>query len=269
MNHATFKQVLALPASAPDAVLFYGQSEQQFGELWLPSDAPAEGAPLLILIHGGCWLNAFDIAHSRGMAMSLKLQGYAVWSLEYRRVGAAGGGFPGSFMDIGAGVDYVRQLHDYPLDLQRVVLIGHSAGGHLALWASSRAQLSASHRFYQAGALPVQGVIGLAAIIDLAAYAQGHSQCEKAAVKLMGGTPEQQPLRYQWVSPVNLPLASNALLIQGIDDSIVAFAQSEAAAARVDAEWLPIANAGHFDLIHPESDAWVSVLHAIKGVCKP
>jgi len=117
--------------------------------------------------------------------------------------------------------------------------------------------------------LPVQGVIGLAAIIDLVAYAQGDSQCQQAAVKLMGGTPEQQPLRYQWASPVNLPLASNTLLIHGIDDSVVAFAQSKSAAARVGAEWLPIANAGHFDLIHPPADAWVSVLHAIKGVCKP
>ena len=269
MNHVTFNQVLALPASAPDAKLFYGKSEQQFGELWLPSDAPAKGAPLLILIHGGCWLNAFNIAHSRAMAMSLKLQGYGVWSLEYRRVGDVGGGFPGSFMDVGEGVDYVRQLHHYPLDLRRVVLIGHSAGGHLALWASSRAQLPAGHRFHQADALPVQGVVGLAAIIDLAVYAQGHSQCQQAAVELMGGTPEQQPLRYQWASPVNLPLASNTLLIHGIDDSIVSFAQSQSAAVRLDAEWLPIANAGHFDLIHPQADAWVSVLRAIKGVCKP
>ena len=269
MNHATFNQVLALPASAPDAKLFYGKSEQQFGELWLPSDAPAKGAPLLILIHGGCWLNAFDIAHSRAMAMSLKLQGYGVWSLEYRRVGDVGGGFSGSFMDVGEGVDYVRQLHHYPLDLRRVVLMGHSAGGHLALWASSRAQLPAGHRFHQADALPVQGVVGLAAIIDLAVYAQGHSQCQQAAVELMGGTPEQQPLRYQWASPVNLPLASNTLLIHGIDDSIVSFAQSQSAAVRLDAEWLPIANAGHFDLIHPQADAWVSVLRAIKGVCKP
>jgi len=269
MNHATFNQVIALPASAPDAKLFYGKSEQQFGELWLPSDAPAKGAPLLILIHGGCWLNAFNIAHSRAMAMSLKLQGYGVWSLEYRRVGDVGGGFPGSFMDVGEGVDYVRQLHHYPLDLRRVVLIGHSAGGHLALWASSRAQLPAGHRFHQADALPVQGVVGLAAIIDLAVYAQGHSQCQQAAVELMGGTPEQQPQRYQWASPVNLPLASNTLLIHGIDDSIVSFAQSQSAAVRLDAEWLPIANAGHFDLIHPQADAWVSVLRAIKGVCKP
>ena len=172
-------------------------------------------------------------------------------------------------MDVGEGVDYVRQLHHYPLDLRRVVLMGHSAGGHLALWASSRAQLPAGHRFHQADALPVQGVVGLAAIIDLAVYAQGHSQCQQAAVELMGGTPEQQPLRYQWASPVNLPLASNTLLIHGIDDSIVSFAQSQSAAVRLDAEWLPIANAGHFDLIHPQADAWVSVLRAIKGVCKP
>ena len=266
MNQVTFNQVLALPTSEPNAVVPYGPAKQQFGELWLPSGESAQGFPLLILIHGGCWLNTFDVAHSRAMAMNLRQHGYAVWSLEYRRVGDPGGGFPGSFVDIGHGVDQAWLLQDYPLDLRRVVLVGHSAGGHLALWAASRQLLPAAHQFHQEGALQVRGVVGLAAIVDLAEYAQGTSQCERATIDLMGGSPAQQPERYQWVSPVHLPCVPNTVLLHGVQDTVVAPEQSRAAAAKINARWVPIENAGHFDLIHPESVAWQTVLQTIKGV---
>ena len=265
LRQVTFDQVLALPASAPDAVLPYGTAPAQFGELWLPANVAAPGSPLLVLIHGGCWLSTYDVVHSRAMAMNLREAGYAVWSLEYRRVGDPGGGWPGTFDDIATGVDYIRQLQAYPIDLQRVLLVGHSAGGQLALWAAAQAGQP------EAGATKPQilGVVGLAAIVDLAAYAGGSSGCERAALALMGAPPEEEPQRYQQASPLNLALPANTLLLQGTADPIVPLAATTVAAGAAGLRLLPIGDAGHFDLIHPGSDAWPQVLAAIRAGLSP
>jgi acetyl esterase/lipase len=263
LHHVEFSQVLALPTQAPDEVIAYGPAAQQFGELWLPNSTSKTAGPLVVLIHGGCWLNAFDINHSRAMAMALKQQGYAVWSLEYRRIGDVGGGWPGTFEDIAAGVDHVEQLTGRGIDTQRVVLVGHSAGGHLALWASARPQLAPEQAFYQAGSLKPLGVVGLAAIVDLAEYAAGTSSCQRAVRDLMGGTPTTVPGRYRDTSPVELSLLANTLLIQGDDDSIVSPAHAATAATRAGIDRLAVAGAGHFDMIHPDSFAWPLIIKAI------
>jgi acetyl esterase/lipase len=264
MNNVSFNQVSALPTVEPDAVYRYGEAPQQFGELWLPEPPSHPGHPLVILIHGGCWLNEFDVSHSRAMSMALAAEGYAVWSIEYRRIGDPGGGWPGTFEDIGLGVDFVQQLAAHPVDLNRIVLVGHSAGGHLALWASARAGFSADHPLYTAGATQALGAVGLAAIVDLESYARGSSSCEKAAVKLMGGAPEELLARYKMASPIRLGLLENTLLIQGTEDRIVPVEHLDGLPDRDRIVRIP--GAGHFDLIHPGSDAWSTVTNALRGM---
>jgi acetyl esterase/lipase len=235
----TYDQVLALPSRAPDRELTYGDAPSQRVLVWY-----AEGnrgrAPVVVLLHGGCWLAQYGVEHVAPLATALAASGYAVWAPEYRRVGEAGGGWPGTFDDIRAAIDFLRETDDPLLDSSRTVLVGHSAGGHLALWAGATG----------AGApLVPRGVIGLAAITDLAAYyTSGGGGCEQSVPQLMGGTPDQQPERYRQASPVSLPSPVPVVLLQGTADPIVPPSQ---AAALTTAEVRAVAGAEHFDMIHP------------------
>ena len=134
----TVEDLLAeLSSGQPGMKIAYGSDPLQFGELHVPA---GEGPfPVVIFIHGGCWLAEYDITTTRPLAGALRDQGIAVWNLEYRRVGNPGGNYPGLLLDIGSGTDHLKQLaSDYPLDLSRVIVMGHSAGGHLALWTGAR-----------------------------------------------------------------------------------------------------------------------------------
>lgn len=264
-QQVSFADVLALnvrtPRSVQQHVHQYGPGKQQFGQLWLPDAAGPQ--PLVIFIHGGCWLNQYDIAHAAPLASAVMDRGYAVWSIEYRRVGDPGGGWPGTFLDVGAAIDHVRVLAaEFPVDHSRVILAGHSAGGHLALWGAARAGLGPANPLYAEAPLAVQGVLGLAAIADLELYAGGPSSCERATLELMGGGPEQQAERYAAASPSRLlPWAAPTRLIQGRADSIVPGAQVDALVAAAGAVGQEIAvstvdGAGHFDLIHPDTPAF-------------
>ena len=137
----------------------YGEDPLQFGELYLPAgDGPF---PVVVLIHGGCWLAEFDQAHLRSLAVAARDSGFAVWNVEYRRVGNPGGGWPGTFLDVAAGTDYLRELaRQHPLDLEQVVPVGHSAGGHLALWLAMRSQLTAKERRIPCRSASAQGGAG-------------------------------------------------------------------------------------------------------------
>src|SRR5215212_9588798 len=135
----SFAEVAAAPAPAADHRESYGSDPLQFGELRLPRGTTGR-VPVVVFLHGGCWRAAYDLTHVAAAAAALASAGYAVWVPEYRRVGNDGGGWPGTFEDVAAAVDHVRDLAvRYPsLDTTRVVLAGHSAGGQLALWAASR-----------------------------------------------------------------------------------------------------------------------------------
>jgi acetyl esterase/lipase len=151
------------------------------GLLWLPPNLETpEKVPLVIFICGGYWLNQYDIQHSFPLGSALAEAGYAVWSLEYRRTGDAGRGWPGSFDDIRQGLAFTSNLENYPVDLDRIVIKGHSAGGHLALLAASE--------YPQADA-----VIGLVAITDIVEYSKVTNDCQTAAVPFMGGAYEDRP----------------------------------------------------------------------------
>jgi acetyl esterase/lipase len=193
----------------------YGQDRSQRADLYLPSGAGPH--PVMVLVHGGSWQKRYGRAVMRGLASDLLRRGWAVWNIEYRRLGN-GGGWPSTFQDVAAAVDHLTEL-DAPLDLEQVSITGHSAGGHLALWAASRSQLPAG----VPGAHPrvrFKRAISLAGVVDLAGgYRAWHGGAVRA---LMGGSPEEVPERYAVGDPINfVPLGMPVLLVHGVLDETV------------------------------------------------
>ncbi|NGP53486.1 alpha/beta hydrolase [Thioalkalivibrio sp. XN8] len=260
-------QIEALPVPAADHRIAYGEHPLQFGELRLPA-GPGPHA-VAVLFHGGCWRAEYDLAHVSHVGAALAAAGAAVWTPEYRRVGDEGGGWPGTFEDAAAGLDGLASLApEHNLDLDRVVLVGHSAGGHLALWLAGRHNLPASHPLHAAPAR-IRGVVALAGITDLARYAEGARGCNAAVQLLMGGMPAEQPERYAAASPAGLlPLGVPQRLLHGALDPVVLLEQSsgyaEKAGAHGDEVRLEVIDgAGHFDLVAPFAPAWPRVEAAV------
>jgi acetyl esterase/lipase len=193
-----------------------------------------------------------------------------VWNLEYRRVGDPGGGWPGTFLDVGKGVDHLRELaKQNPLDLSRVVVMGHSAGGHFALWVASRKKISETSELYQANPIAVSGVVGLAPASELdALHAKG--VCGNVVDKLMGGAPGDKPDRYRWAMPSAMsPIGVRQILLIGKLDSAFGWVgQNYAEKARVagdkQVEVILAPEAGHMEVIDPASSTWPLVLKSAK-----
>lgn len=266
-----YSELIATPAPPADHRIAYGSETLQFGELRLPRGT--EPVPLVVLIHGGCWRSQYDLKHVGHAAAALVQEGFGVWTIEYRRIGDANGGWPGTFDDIAHAVDYVRMLADqFPqIDTSRVVLMGHSAGGQLALWAASRKQNETAGLFRSAIApLKVAGVVSLAGITDLAEYGAGTGGCNQSVTPLMGGSPQQVPRRYRAVSPVErVPTGVFMRLVHGDADPIVPLGQSKTFLARARmagdrAELDVVVGGGHFDLLSPQSSAWQTVVRAAR-----
>ena len=251
-SNVSYTSVTGLDFVEADEKLVYGNDnpELQFGLLWLPeSSTPNVKPPLIVLIHGGCWLNAFDIQHSYPLSSALAQTGYAVWSLEYRRTGDAGGAWPGSFDDIRQGLAFTSNLGDYPVDLDRMVIMGHSAGGHLALLAASYNQ-------------NIDAVIGLAAITDIVEYSRGENSCQTATIDFMGGVYEANPAAYEAANPVGKSLNDRTILLQGDIDVIVPLEQSQLRGATQ----VVFEGAGHFDWVHPGTGAYQLLLSTLKDL---
>ncbi|CAN5770516.1 alpha/beta hydrolase [soil metagenome] len=268
-----YSELASTTAPPADHRIAYGAHPLQFGELRLP--AGSGRVPVVVFIHGGCWRAQYDLAHVASASSALAADGYATWTIEYRRLGDVGGGWPGTFEDVALAVDHVRSLAaQFPrLDTTRVVLMGHSAGGQLAVWAASRTAADASGPLQQAGPpLAVAGVVSLAGITDLAQYGATSSGCNGAVTPLMGGDPSTVPDRYRAVSPVErVPLRMPVRLVHGDADAIVPVAQSRDFDARNRAaggasEVFVIAGAGHFDLVAPSAEAWATVLRALHAI---
>lgn len=250
-----------------DARIHYGDDALQFGDLRVPSgDGPH---PVAVFIHGGCWLAEYDITHSSKLTAALANNGIATWSLEYRRVGNEGGGWPGTFEDIGRGTDYLREIaEEYDLDLDRVILMGHSAGGHLALWAAARSQLRSGTPLSSTDPLTVRGVLGLAPAADIG-FLHEKQVCGHVIDKLMGGSPAEVPDRYRWVDPVKLaPGEVRQVLILGKHDDAwtpTGLRYFAAAATRGDdVRKIEAVDSGHFEMIDPDSTTWPLVLEAAR-----
>lgn len=262
----TFDEVVAMPSRPADHRDAYGAAPEQFGELRLPSGNGPH--PVVVLIHGGCWRSEYGVSHVGPLATALSNDGFAVWAIEYRRVGSPGGGWPGTFLDVGAAVDHLRALGTrHRLDLSRVVFAGHSAGGHLALWCASRGLLPAGAPIAAPNPLAPRGVVSIGGITDLVAYASPEG-CGSAVVPLMGGAVGDVGERYLQASPVSLVPPVPVHLIVGAADTIVPRAQADAflRAAGSRATLSVVEGAGHFDLIAPDGDAWAALRHAVRAL---
>ena len=255
-----FDSLVALTAPAPSVRVAYGADPLQFGNLRLPAGTGPH--PVVVFVHGGCWLSQYDIAHVAPVEQAVADAGYAVWSLEYRRVGDAGGGWPGTFRDVAAGADHVRALAaTYPLDLSRVIAMGHSAGGHFALWLAARPRIPAASELHDPAPLPVHGVLGLAPAPDLEGL-QEVGVCGNVVDSLMGGSPTARPERYAAGSPMALaPIAVPSTLIVGGRDTRWApigstYYEHARSAGDPLVQLVEAPASGHFDVIAPTTATW-------------
>lgn len=260
-----------------DVRIAYGTLPDQFGELWLPPAGAGAKHPLAVFVHGGWWRSEYDLSTGNELCLALKHEGYAVWSIEYRRVGATGGGWPATFGDVAAGFDHAAVLgRSYPLDLTRVVALGHSAGGHLAFWLAGRHHIPHESPLASPGPqVALRGVIGLAGALDLRLTADlagyttfAHDKREVYA--LMGGSPEAVPDRYRVGNPGDLlPFNVPQAVIQGTEDGQIPpeLPTRWAAMARGhgdEVEVLSVPGADHFDVIDPGSAVWPVLLKALR-----
>jgi acetyl esterase/lipase len=266
----TWAQLQALPLPPAGERITYGTAPQHFGELRVPK---GKGPfPVVMLIHGGCWLADFDYRYITRLSAALTAEGYATWTPEFRRIGDSSGGWPNTLLDVGAATDHLRALAPkYHLDLHHVIALGHSSGGHLALWLAARHKLPQDSPLFSAKPIALAGVIGLAAITDLTSYRIGPpDSCHASVDQLLEGTPETQPQRYAQTSPLALlPLGVPQQFIDGSADRIV---DPESVRAYViaatkagdHAELAMIAGDGHFDVVVAEREAWTQILVALK-----
>jgi acetyl esterase/lipase len=244
----------------------YGKARQQFGELRLPFGLPPH--PAAIVIHGGFWRNTYGLDLMTPLCGALASAGVATWNIEYRRVGDAGGGWPGTFLDVAAAADHLGSLaKEHRLDLSRIVSAGHSAGGHLALWLAGRRRIPAGDPLAQERPLPLAGAVSLAGIPDLSRAA--HERLGGGAVvALMGGSPAAVPGRYAAASPAALlPLHVRQILVHGRDDDVVPPLLSQdyfsAAKTKGDDVRLVMPEGGHFGVIDPAAPAGRAAREAV------
>jgi len=269
-----------LRRSPPEAGLRlkYGRLDLQFGDLFLPSLEAEARAPVVMFVHGGWWKNEYGLAYGGHLCEALMREGIAAWSIEYRRVGDDGGGWPGTFQDVASGFDHMKELAaKYPLDLERVVVAGHSAGGHLAFWLAARPNVpgdSVLHR--PSPALPIHGVVALGGAVDLGltidlSGSTTFAHDKQEVIAFMGGTPEEVPERYRSGDPGNLlPISVPQWLLQGTEDDQIPpelplkwANRARMAGACVEVQIIP--GADHLDVADPESQAWPTVLAALKS----
>jgi acetyl esterase/lipase len=264
------RDVLTRPAPPVDHRLSYGPNEFQFGDLRLPKGAGPH--PVAIVIHGGCWMSEYGLSYMGHLSAALTEAGVATWSVEYRRVGNQGGGWPGTFEDVARAADHLRKIaKTYPLDLNRVVAVGHSAGGHLALWLAARKLLPKDSPAYSQDPLPLRGVVSLAGVTDLR---RNGTACDANVTQLMGGEAKDKAAIYEQASPIELlPLGIPTAIVQGSSDPIIPLEMAkdyaEAAKKKGDeAKLVVIENAGHFEVVDPKSFAWEAVRNEVLALLK-
>ncbi len=266
-------------SKAADKRIFYGADPSQFGDLRLPKLASGRLTPLVVILHGGWWQSDYDLTYAGHLCETLRVEGVATWSLEYRRVGRTGGGWPTTFQDAAAGFDFVAELaKQYSLDLQKVFALGHSAGGHLAFWLAGRHHIPEGSvlrlpqpKVVLHGVIALAGAVDLRLTIDLSGWLT-FAHDKREVYSLMGGRPGDVPDRYRCGNPGDLlPLNTKQLLIQGTDDGQVPVELPRRWAEMSrrqgeDVTVLMVPGADHFDVVDSESHAWPAVKSAILKV---
>ena len=271
------QDILERKPPVADARIGYGTGASQFGDLWLPGEGKGPGGfPVVVVIHGGWWQAGYGLGYCGFLCAALRAQGVAVWSVEYRRVGDAGGGWPGTMQDVAAGFDFVGTLGKrYPLDLQRIVVAGHSAGGQLAFWLAGRHHIPPNSVLHEPQPkLGIRGLVGLAGAVDLRLDEElggvfFYANARPAAESLMGGPANEWPDRYHAANPGDLlPLSVPQVLLQGSEDDQIpaklpgrwaAMARRQGDAVEV----MMLPGAGHFDVVDPQSKVWPAVRAAV------
>ncbi len=255
--------------------LAYGTDPLQFGELRVPSTRAPH--PVAVVVHGGCWVaklgnmdgRAVALDNMRPLAAALTDAGIATWNIEYRRLGNEGGGWPGTFHDVANATDFLRTLaRDHQLDVARVIAIGHSAGGHLAMWLAARQKLAKTSDLYTGDPLRLIGVVDLDGPADLkATLPLQQPVCGSPVItNLIGGSPEQRPERYRDASPIELlPLGVPQAFFAGRMFG-AQVAPYEAAVKRAGDVLQTTVNpeATHFVFIDPQSDIWPQVMANVR-----
>jgi acetyl esterase/lipase len=270
VSEADADDVLDRPAPPPDLTLSYGPLPEHVVDVRLPPSGPP--APLVVVVHGGFWKRQYDRQHAGPQSAALAAAGHVVATVEYRRVGMPGGGWPGTLDDAALLADTVPGLvaEAVPgvVDLARVAFVGHSAGGHLAAWAAARHRLPATSRWHRSQPLRAV-VVSLAGVLDLE-LADRRGLGGHATRALLGGTPEEVPERYAEASPIRLlPTGVPTVLVHGVEDDVVPVEVSRryataAGEAGDDVRLVELPGVEHFGLIDPESPAWPDVLAAVR-----
>jgi len=257
------RDILDRPAPSADERLHYGSGALQFGDLRLPQGPGPH--PAAIVIHGGFWRAKYNLDHIGHLCAALTRAGVATWSVEYRRVGNPGGGWPGTLLDAAIGADFVRELAPkYGLDLARVISVGHSAGGHLALWLAARKKIPPSDPLGSINPLALHAAVSLAGVVDLRRGWELRLG-DGAVAEFLGGPPDKLAGRYHTASAMELvPLGIKVRLLHGTEDSVVPIEisnnyQKAASRAGDDALMWVLGGADHFSVIDPRSEHWARV----------
>jgi dipeptidyl aminopeptidase/acylaminoacyl peptidase len=250
--------ILELPPPPPGEKIAYGSDPLQFAHLRLPAGRGPFAA--VIVIHGGFWRAAYDLHHIGHLCEALRKAGLATWSLEYRRLGNPGGGWPGTLDDVLAGSAYAAKIPGF--DPRRIAVAGHSAGGHLALYTNIKQPLV------------LRGAVALAPVADLR-RAWELKLSNGVVDDLLGGSPDQFPGRYRQTSPIEmLPARVPQRLVHGTADDIVPIELSRSYEARaietgVNCRLIALPDSGHFELIDPRTKQFPVVRAEILDLLQP
>ena len=261
--------LMGRPLPKATARIAYGPDALQVAEVWRPDGRGP--FPTVLMIHGGCWLSGLANLHIMDYAAEdLRKRGIAVWNIEYRGVDRAGGGYPGTFQDVNAAADaLLAHAQEYGLRTRKIVVLGHSAGGHLALWLAARPKIAKSSPLYDPKRLDILWALSLGGLPDLATAKEGCS--EKTVGRLLAGSTAADP--FADTSPASLlPSPVARMLIHGGLDETSPPSQGKAYVAKARAAhdiraWsFAIPGEGHVEEISPGSRAWAAVTLGLDSV---